>query len=401
MTCCVQESITPAPAPLQHPAALAAAALIAADDSDEKSPLSQLRAQLVSLILFCLTWLSAFCVIARPLRRALPYDDELISSLCYAFFASAAGLHAVLYHLLTRQDMCSACFGGSSTTTAPSLPKEEPSPLPPPPSTQTQPLPQIQVQPPATIDETDRCTTNRLRSLDPIPDDMNVTIMDPSMVVNSFYDPRQSKTARRFFQKQKLLQMQNNLQQQQQKQYHHHHPRRPHHRHSINNVPRSIRSSHSPIAEEALLNASFKAKVSNVNIHVEMGAYDWHELQSRMSLDNNSCSWTKSGKQLMPPSSTMDRRGGRGYRVHSPSQSEIVLRVESTPPPPPPPRYSTLSSEKQKRKRHQHGTHSRAPKKSKWEQSSYQHTHPDEKHVYVFVENNDGAASPTKKETSV
>lgn len=395
----MQESITPAPALLQQPpAALAAAALIAADDSDEKSPLSQLRAQLVSLILFCLTWLSAFCVIARPLRRALPYDDELISSLCYAFFASAAGLHAVLYHLLTRQDMCSACFGGSSSTTAPSLSKEEPNPLPLP-STQPQPLPQIQVQPPTTIDETDRCTTTRLRSLNPIPDDMNVTIMDPSMVVNSFYDPRQSKTARRFFQKQKLLQMQNNLQQQQQQQYHHH--RRHHHRHSINNVPRSIRSSHSPIAEEALLNASSaKAKVSNVNIHVEMGAYDWHELQSRMSLDNNSCSWTKSGKQLMPPSSTMDRRGGRGYRVHSPSQSEIVLRVESTtPPPPPPPRYSTLSGEKQKRKRH--GTHSRVPKKSKWEPSSYQLTHPDEKHVYVFVENNDGAASPTKKETSV
>ena len=387
---------------MQHPpAALAAAALIAADDSNEKSPLSQLRAQLVSLILFCLTWLSALCVIARPLRRVLPYDDELVSALCYAFFASAAGLHAVIYHLLTRQDVSSACFGASSAS--PPLPKE-PSPLPPPPS-QLQTIPQIQVQPPDTIDETDRCTNTRLRSLDPIPDDMNVTIMDPAMVVNSFYDPRQSKTARRFFQKQKLLQMQNNLQQQQmqqQNQFHPHHHRRHHHRHS--NVPQhTTRSSHSPIAEEALLKgSSAKAKVSNVNIHVEMGAYDWHELQSRMSLDNNSCSWTKSGKQLMLPSSSSSMGFRGGHRVHSPSQSEIVLRVESTspPPPPPPPRYSTLSSDKQKRKRHQHGAHLRAPKKSKWEQSSYHQTHPEEKHVYVFVDN-DGAASPTKKETSV
>ncbi len=42
---------------------------------------------------------------------------------------------------------------------------------------------------------------------------------------------------------------------------------------------------------DALLNAcssSVKAKVSNVNIHVELGAYDWHELQAsgRLSSDN-------------------------------------------------------------------------------------------------------------------
>jgi len=76
------------------------------------------------------------------------------------------------------------------------------------------------------------------------------------------------------------------------------------------------------------------------------------------------------------------------------------MESTSPPPPPPPPRYSTLSSDKQKRKRHQHGSHSRAPKKSKWEQSSYHQTYPEEKHAYVFVDN-DGAASPTKKETSV
>ena len=43
--------------------------------------------------------------------------------------------------------------------------------------------------------------------------DMTVGSLDAATLVNSFYDARQSKTARRFFQKQKLLhQAQNNNQ---------------------------------------------------------------------------------------------------------------------------------------------------------------------------------------------
>lgn len=120
--------------------------------------------------------------------------------------------------------------------------------------------------PPPSVDEPVKNERNKeIETIQRV--DMNVTL-DPATLLNSFYDARQSKTARRFFQKQKLLQSQNNNQQQ-------------------------VTQQQYP-TEEALLNlsSSSKAKVNNVNIHVELGAYDWHELQTRMS----DHSWTKSGK---------------------------------------------------------------------------------------------------------
>lgn len=372
------------------------------EDADEKSTLSQLRGQFVFLVLFCLTWLSGLCIVGRPLRGVLPHYDELVSSLCYAFFSAATGLHAVLFHLLTRKDVCASCFEPhikdnlESIVTAPAPGTNSHTDLsshhhhqqhhqqqqhqrhhhnhnPPqvvhPPEPYAAPSRHPEVSEEADRG-TERATLGHAHIIDPaLAEAMNVTIMDPSMVVNSFYDPRQSKTARRFFQKQKLLQqMQNN----QLNRHHHHHHHHRHSRHSsghsINNA-HSYRShsSHSPITEEALLNASTstKAKVSNVNIHVEMGAYDWHELQSRLS-DN---SWGKSGKHMLPQTKM---ENGASYK---PSRTEASLhdeadvngREEQFESQPTTNSRSTLKTDKTKRKRHVI-YHQRIPKKSKFEE---------------------------------
>ena len=394
------------------------------EDADEKSPLSQLRGQFVFLLLFCLTWLSGLCVVARPFRTVLPQYDELVYSLCYAIFSAATGLHSVLFHLLTRKDVCASCFepqtkdnletivahptpAANSHSEHPSHHHQQQQPV------QNPVLYSTLSRHPEPSDEVDRGMERATAyAIDPaIADAMNVTIMDPSMVVNSFYDPRQSKTARRFFQKQKLLQqMQNN------QLHRHHHPHHHHHRHSRHSSGHSINnahsyrshSSHSPITEEALLNASTtKAKVSNVNIHVEMGAYDWHELQSRLS-DN---SWSKSGKQMLPP--TITENGN----PRSLSRTEVVLqdadtsmREEPFESQPSTNGRSTARTDKGKRKRHVI-YHQRIPKKSKLEdhpvamvevgtqaadveeetreteEAAARRTPSAEKPVYVFVDN--------------
>jgi hypothetical protein len=262
---------------------------------------------------------------------------------------------------------------------------------------------------PEASDEVDRgmerMTAGQVHVIDPaIAEAMNVTLMDPSMVVNSFYDPRQSKTARRFFQKQKLLQqMQNN-------QLHRHHPHH-HHRHSRHSSGHSINnahsyrshSSHSPITEEALLNASTssKAKVSNVNIHVEMGAYDWHELQSRLS-DN---SWGKSGKQMLPQRKS--ENGSSKTEVAVLDETDTNPREEQMESQPTVNVRLPAKTDKSKRKRHVI-YHQRIPKKSKLEdqpagvaemgiqvedevlretqEASARRTPSLEKPVYVFVD---------------
>ncbi len=359
------------------------------EDADEKSTLSQLRGQFIFLILFCLTWLSGLCVVVRPFRSVLPHYDELVSSLCYAIFCAATGLHSVLFHLLTRKDVCASCFDPQtkenleSIVALPATSTNSHTDL----SSHHQHQHQQQshhhhhhhsqiVQTPvsyATLSRhpevtsevdrgMERTTTGQVHVIDPaIAEAMNVTLMDPSMVVNSFYDPRQSKTARRFFQKQKLLQqMQNN-----QLHRHHHHHRHSRHSsgHSINNA-HSYRShsSHSPITEEALLNASTstKAKVSNVNIHVEMGAYDWHELQSRLS-DN---SWGKSGKQMLPQRKS--ENGSSKTQVAVADETDTNQREEQLESQPTTNVRSTAKTDKGKRKRHVI-YHQRIPKKSKLE----------------------------------
>lgn len=293
----------------------------------------------------------------------------------------------MLFHLLTRKDVCASCF-------EPHI-KENLEPIEASPSTGTnihtdlsshhhqqqhchhnhnqqqtvhQPV-HYSARHPDVCDEVDRGmerATGQVHIIDPaLAEAMNVTIMDPSMVVNSFYDPRQSKTARRFFQKQKLLQqMQNN----QLNRHHHHHHRHSRHSpgHSINNA-HSYRShsSHSPITEEALMNASTsKAKVSNVNIHVEMGAYDWHELQSRLS-DN---SWGKSGKHMLPQTKT---ENGASYKpsrtdVSHLDVADVNAREEQFESHPTTNGRSTVKADKTKRKRHVI-YHQRIPKKSKFE----------------------------------
>lgn len=363
------------------------------EDADEKTPLSQLRGQFVFLILFCLTWLSGLCVVARPFRIVLPHYDELVSSLCYAIFSAATGLHAVLFHLLTRKDVCASCFEPQTKDNLEVHPTQTANLVPEMPlhhhhqqhHSQTAQTPVLyatlsrhsenDARATGTGDEVDRgMERTAAHAIDPaIADAMNVTIMDPSMIVNSFYDPRQSKTARRFFQKQKLLQqMQNN-----QLHRHHHHPHHHHHHHrhsrhssghSINNA-QSYRShsSHSPITEEALLNASTssKAKVSNVNIHVEMGAYDWHELQSRLS----DHSWSKSGKQMLPPTKTENGTSNSQTpsRTEAATQDDEANTREELPESQPSTNgRSTVRSDKGKRKRHVI-YHQRIPKKSKLE----------------------------------
>lgn len=409
------------------------------DESDEMNVLTQLRGQFLFLILFCLTWLSGLSVIARPFRSVFPHYDEMLSSLSYAFFSASTGLFAVIFHLLMRKDVCISCFdgpvkgqpeqvvstlsGGALTSeTGPSNPLNHHhhatstgmpySTLP------RRPEPAASVM----VDEVDRApprvevpvvgTTNF--------DDLNVIVLDPALVVNSFYDARQSKIAKRFFQKQKLLQMQNNQLQRHLHNYHHHtnyhhnhHHRHSRHssRHSVNNAPATYRShsSHSPIAEEALLGAgaSGKAKVSNVNIHVEMGAYDLHELQSRMS----DHSWTKSGKQLLTPSNLGHRSDSYSRAT---SRSEVQANAKAS--------MDSISTEENlahtgavvrsskldRTKRKRHGMyHQRTPKKSKCdghytsraeEEEQKAQGRSLERNSYTQIDNHWGEKASTSKE---
>ena len=369
------------------------------DDSDEKSTLIQLRGQFLFLILFCLTWLSGLSVVARPFRSVLPHHDEMISSLSYAFFSAATGLFAVTFHVLMRRDVCVSCFdgpakeqpeqvvatlsgGAAAVETAQANPNaHHHASLPVMPYATLPRRPEAPVS--VMVDQVDRAPP---QSEAPIVgptnfDDLNVIVLDPALVVNSFYDARQSKIAKRFFQKQKLLQMQNNQLQRHHHSHHHHHQNYHHNhhhrhsrhssRHSINNATATYRShsSHSPIAEEALLGAGAlgKGKVSNVNIHVEMGAYDLHELQSRMS----DHSWTKSGKQLLTPSNLGHRSDSYSRAT---SRSEVHANVKAS--------MDSVAieenavhigavarsarSDRAKRKRHGMN-HQRTSKKSKWE----------------------------------
>jgi len=252
----------------------------------------------------------------------LPYD-ELIFSLSYAVFSASAGLHTLVFYLLTRNDISAVCCSQK------------------PPPQKAEVLPPEMIRPPVSPPCVDEPVKNeRDKEVETIQRvDLNVTL-DPATLLNSFYDARQSKTARRFFQKQKLLQSQNNNQQQVMQQQH--------------------------PAEEALLNlsSSSKAKVSNVNIHVELGAYDWHELQSRMS----DHSWTKSGKQL--PAKLHNGTNDAEHQASASLTSSLATR----------------SSEKSKRKRG-HGLHQRTPKKSKWDENAGADgsVNPPNKPVYVFV----------------
>ena len=90
---------------------------------EEDEALAQLRAQFVYLVLCWLAYLSALSVIGRPLSRHLAYD-EMISSVAYALLSSAAGLHAVTCHLLTRNDVCRACCSAKSAANAASSAQE-------------------------------------------------------------------------------------------------------------------------------------------------------------------------------------------------------------------------------------------------------------------------------------
>ena len=325
---------------------------------------------------------------SRPFRAIVPHYDELISSLCYAIFIAATGLHAVLFHLLTRKDVCASCFDPPVKDQVEIITQQAAPAI----STQVELAPHhhqhhhphvAQVIPhhAETSIETDR-ERAIVHAMDPaIADEMNVTIMDPSMIVNSFYDPRQSKTARRFFQKQKLLQqMQNNQLHRHQSHHHHHRHSRHSSGHSINNA-HSYRShsSHSPITEEALLNASTssKAKVSNVNIHVEIGAYDWHELQSRLS-DN---SWSKSGKQLLPRAS--EEHGNPRAASRSEMEIQDTAREERVEIQAPSASRSTYRTDKGKRKRHVI-YHQRIPKKSKLEDQASADVATSENHLASF-----------------
>jgi len=398
---------------------------VSVDDADEKSSLSQLRGQVFFLLLFILTWLSGLCVVTRPFRGVLPYD-ELLSALSYAIFGAATGLHTIIFHLLTRADVCASCFDPSNQQELKNSPRTDTVAPVAPRNAEPQSGHQNQqhfqstlprsINPPLQVDEVDSHTQRHLPNMvESIPyEAMNVSVMDPALLVNSFYDARQSKTARRFFQKQKLLhQMQNN--------HHHmphHHHRHHHHRHSrysssggpsINNLPAAAiprSQSHSPITEEALLNASSssKAKVSNVNIHVEMGAYDWHELQSRLS---DSSSWNKSGKQLPARidygGSSSRRTAGESSSSRAPSRSEIPHGTQSVPVSNQAQARATLAGASVQNvpkpdKRKRHGVHQRTTKRSKWEghgtnEGSVRNVNStgvakDDKPVYVFVDNN-------------
>ena len=121
------------------------------------------------------------------------------------------------------------------------------------------------------------------------------------------------------------------------------------------------------MAEEVALfvnaSSSSKAKVSNVNIHVELGAYDrsLYDRQRPLSAFSNNVPRLSAKLQNSEPSL---------------AHSDVIIpsppaAAPSSPPPPPlaTTAGSSVNSEKVKRKRHHHHHHHHlTPKTSKWEE---------------------------------
>ncbi|CAL4060434.1 unnamed protein product [Meganyctiphanes norvegica] len=73
----------------------------------QHSPLTQLRAHVVTLLLFILTWASAAITTAEPFGSVIPYQVTIFSVI-YAVCASSLGIFIFVFFCVSRSDVCDA-----------------------------------------------------------------------------------------------------------------------------------------------------------------------------------------------------------------------------------------------------------------------------------------------------
>ncbi|XP_076677728.1 remoulade isoform X4 [Andrena cerasifolii] len=269
----------------------------------EHSQLAQLKGQIVTLILYLLSWISAAAATTKPLNQYISFD-ELVFTILYSLFSSLLGIFVFFFYGISRNDVRSqwlkmrcwlqkrknrCCRTRSISDASPVIPTHPLVQHVAPPLSNSQ---ATQVTSDSNSIDSSRCTNrsqtcNGFKFTDAISNqealsvnrktsnvnlvvlhrqqyrsNNSVTTYTEPNCVEMFYNPRQSGVARKFFRKQRRHTKNNNLG-----------PRKQgdggatSDAGSCISIPRPVARLESNIDQTIL---STSAKVNNTNIHVEL-----------------------------------------------------------------------------------------------------------------------------------
>ncbi|XP_076245480.1 remoulade [Calliopsis andreniformis] len=259
----------------------------------EHSQLMQLKGQIITLILYLMSWITAAAATTKPLSAYISFDEVVFITL-YSLFSSSLGVFVLFFYGIARNDVRSqwlkmhcwlrkrknrCCRTRSISDASPVIPTHPLVQHLTPPLSNSQ---AIQVTSDSNSIDSSRCT-NRSQNCNTIKFATNEKTQNVNLVVlhrqqyrsnNSvttyteptciemFYNPHQSGVARKFFRKQRRHTKTNNLG-----------PRKQgdggatSDAGSCTSVPRSAAKLGNNI-DQTILTTS--AKVNNTNIHVEL-----------------------------------------------------------------------------------------------------------------------------------
>lgn len=333
----------------------------------QHSPLTQLRAHVVTLLLFILTWASAAITTSEPFGSVIPYQVTIFS-IIYAVCASSLGIFIFVFFCLSRSDVCDSWRDCRCNFTRLGKEEEETHLTVPannsmatsanhssvPVNNANQNLSNINqnvnlnhnpvpITAPSTqsLDSSNTHPTNKSSSLSQSiltgsnkPESIgkgsnNLQLLTLGNMGNDlqyapeiFYNPKQVGVAKRFFQKQRLRQMvkHNNL--------------------GLNNTdsdcnstvykPRLPRSHNSESAKSNNFDPSYlgaSSKVNNTNIHVDSMPYMYYPPDIQMAHMSVS---KHANKEPTPEVLCVLGPGGKvlGYHNYQAHQQQPLERVE-------------------------------------------------------------------------
>ncbi|XP_069157913.1 adhesion G protein-coupled receptor A3 [Procambarus clarkii] len=265
----------------------------------QHSPLTQLRAHVVTLLLFILTWAAAAITTAAPFASVIPHHTTIFS-IIYAICASSLGIFIFVFFCISRSDIweawreCSCAFGRqrkeeeevhlttpANNSSANHIVASNNQPRGPvgAPSTHSLDSSQTHQTNKSSSVSHSILTSNKPESLSKATNNLQLLSLgtmtnDLHYAPEIFYNPKQAGVAKRFFQKQRMRQMvkQNNLEINRTDSDCNSTVYKPKISRSINSEP--SKSNFDP----SCLGAS--SKVNNTNIHVDsMYAYIPSEFQ--------------------------------------------------------------------------------------------------------------------------
>ncbi|XP_047479451.1 adhesion G protein-coupled receptor A3-like [Penaeus chinensis] len=204
----------------------------------QHSPLTQLRAHVVTLLLFILTWAAAAITTAAPFASVIPHHTTIFS-IIYAICASSLGIFIFVFFCFSRNDVWEA-WRECNCTFSPQRKEEEEAHLTTPANntganhvmpSNNQPRGPVGAPSTHSLESSHTHQTNKSSSVSHSiltsnkPESLskatnNLQLLSFGTMTNDlhyapeiFYNPKQVGVAKRFFQKQRLKQMvkQNNL----------------------------------------------------------------------------------------------------------------------------------------------------------------------------------------------